>query len=99
MSDHDKLRDAIADMRAWCVHSRGLSTLRMAECIDLMAKAAESTLPKTKMVWIVEGAGRPYAPYARTYEAENRETLNSYVECLHSDGFSLVTITSREVPA
>ncbi|MDP3740327.1 MAG: hypothetical protein Q8R02_23270 [Hyphomonadaceae bacterium] len=96
MSDHGKLRELVN--AAYACRNAGSDVLDLAGFWPLV-EAAESTLPKTKMVWTVEGAGRRYAPYTRTCEAEDRETLNSYVECLHGDGFLMVTITSCEVPA
>lgn len=58
-SDHDRLRDAIAEARG----NMGRSCMVSNAAIEILVAAAESTLPKTKMVevwhcsWAVKSPG------------------------------------------
>lgn len=98
MTDHDKLREAIQYVAA----CRGNAMASMNEeghmKYRLVLAAAESTLPKTKMVFEIEGTARTHAPYMRAYTAEDVALMHSYIECLHADGFGLITIRTKEVP-
>lgn len=107
MSDHDKLREAIKRLRisAPAVGMCGAeSTLHVPykELTRVLA-AAESTLPKTKMVevWRVEGSTRGGSPWART--ELSRTLADSYAERMLKDvNHCCIRVTgphSHEVPA
>ena len=107
MTDHDKLRQAIDMVRAGPRFSRaGLITLSQDQA-ELLASAAESTLPKTKMVemWAVwhaseEGLATRYMAEAIAYPT--REMAEEEAQKCINDGFVGVCITGphqQEVPA
>lgn len=100
MSDHEKLREAIREVREWN-RARGVTTAGMALILD----AAESTLPKTKMmeVWHVESvgcaAGNKGALFVAVYPSRE-EAANS--TRYKGDHFACIRVTGphqQEVPA
>ena len=76
MSDHDKLREAIASLRK---HMPRCSP-QWAEELQVVADAAESTLPKTKMVevWHVTYAHRVVHPF-------NADTWRCCCDCFDAE--------------
>lgn len=98
MTDHDKLREAIKRVRDYRNGKPPYTLLReqptTVQCIDVVLDAAESTLPKTKMVevWRVEyaidrgGLGHPsiWFPCSETHidrgtAERNADSLKEYV--------------------
>lgn len=90
MSEHEKLREAITWGRAY--HAAAYVSLKSNHLAVLVA-AAESTLPKTKMVevWRLEYAHRGI-PCAEVYQAKHHADGRAAELKANRDG-------SREVPA
>lgn len=106
MTDHDKLREAINNMR-------GLRRFYMPDtqaAVDTVLAAAESTLPKTKMVevWRVEYAehihkvewrARVRGPFLARCDADNEAVMMAK---LFSAEYACIRVTGphqQEVPA
>ncbi len=109
MSDHDKLREAIPLARDF-FRSLGnnLGTIGLPDALRVVLAAAESTLPKTKMVevWRVDYAFRQ----SRNHEWEPRvqnftekASADHYVMCAGgNDNLRFARVTGphmQEVPA
>lgn len=96
MSEHDKLREAIA----WARDTH--PTCHWHEMFTLLADAAESTLPQTKMVevwhveWAFMGAGCVGGFSSRDAAQREADWLNA------QDGCACIRVTGphqQEVPA
>ncbi len=102
MTDHDKLREALQHVHRVFANQGGCTVAVMADDLRILRDAAESTLPKTKMVevWRVEFAGAamglPYIEQDRT-----REEAEQQARKRRSEGATCVKVTGphmQEVP-
>lgn len=74
MSDHEKLREAISTYRDWRALRSGIPAVTIMDHLERIVSAAESTLPKTKMVevWAVMG----WDPETKTVMVTGRYCLS-----------------------
>ena len=87
MTDNERLREAIAGARKW----RGVSDWQL----QLLADAAERSLPKTKKAWLIK-AYRDYKPDFAEITFSEITQVKDYVRDLLKDGANTVTITETE---
>lgn len=104
MTDHDRLRAAIAAIRR-CGVSYGPreTTVRVALQMGVVGEildAAESTLPpKPPTAWDLTASGRNHAPYESQRVIFEAAEIGGCIAALHGEGFQRVLVTAREVPA
>lgn len=109
MGEHDKLRAVIADARIWTTpgERHGVATDRLGEWLNILADAAESTLPKTKMVevWHVEFAqphGTEWLALLHTFRDEATAKRRAATWADDYKGARCIRVTGphqQEVPA
>lgn len=100
-AEHDKLREAISRARKDAA-DRFHRSLTSCDDLELLADAAESTLPKTKMVdvWRVEWATSTGIVFAQHFTMENNAHIHA--RNLREDGMDCIRVTGphmQEIPA
>lgn len=88
MIDQEKLREAIRHVRA-----------AIPWQYQMVADAAESTLPKGSTVWDLTASARSHAPYESQRVIFEAAKLGGCIEGLYAEGFHRVVVTAREVAA